>query len=173
MTDKKQKFEWKSQVKNIIVFSIIWVASYGGMYIFKWVLSSLVLHQNTIKIAIKQLFYRADSSGGFTKLGAINRNIDFYFGVSGKIMMLAYTAYVAIKIFINRKKYHKKDFLKLIPIAMLVVAPYAWYAGLSNHSAIHTFFTFRIQAVTLVAYLSGTLWFIEQGNKKNKTKIKK
>ena len=155
-------------IKSIIIYSVIWAVSYAGMYIFKWALTSIVMNENTFKIAIKQLLFRADPHSHFSRIDTLDRNFSAFYGTIGKIILAIYLAFFAFKVFINRKQYKKKDYLQLVPIAVLFIMPYVWYLGLSNHSFIHVSFTYRAQAFSLFMLLSGTIWFLEKPQKKTR-----
>ena len=40
---------------------------------------------------------------------------------------------------------------ELWPLLLVAASPYAWYTVLLNHSCIHSFFTYRLQMITVVA----------------------
>ena len=52
---------------------------------------------------------------------------------------------------------HKRNwFQRIIPLLFVALFPYIWFFVFANHSQLHYFYTYRIQAVTLFALFAAT-----------------
>ena len=56
--------------------------------------------------------------------------------------------------------------LNSLPILAIGLMPFVWYFALTNHSYIHTFFTFRTLIVFWFAMFSATFKIVKDMNKK-------
>ena len=86
-------------------------------------------------------------------------NIEDYFGTSLLIVLVIYTIWW-VAYLLKKKGVKQKDFIQLLPLLLLALYSYIWYIGLSNHSFVHRWTTYQLQAVALFAYLGGTLWLL-------------
>ncbi len=157
---EKKNTDSKNTLFSIIGFFESWGLGYGLSYFAKWVLASIILRKNVISVAWNQFLFRADAYGSLnvSKLEILSCNFHIYFNNLVLILLAIYS--IAIILFIiKRRKINNKNLI--VPLLIIAISPYVWYLILSNHSYIHSFMTFRIQAITLFAYLSMTLKFIE------------
>ena len=157
---EKKNIDSKNALFSIIGFFESWGLGYGLSYFAKWVLASIILRKNVITTAWNQFLYRTNAYGGLnvSRLIVIRNNFRVYFSRLILICIAIYTIAIIILI-IKRRKINNKNLI--IPLLLIAITPYVWYLILSNHSYIHSYMTFRIQAITLFAYLSMTLKFIE------------
>lgn len=152
------KNDWKKDIKDIIILSIIWGIGYLGMWASKWIISSILLREDLISNALSKILERtADKNihGTFTKLDVLKRNLEMIITVPNVLMIIfnyIYITYKSIKAKIWNKR---KQYLKIIPFCIIAVMPFAWYILASNHSMIHYWFTYRSLAVAILAILSG------------------
>lgn len=167
----KMKYEKLTLKEYIILFlkmSIIWAISYGMTYFVKWLIASVILNKNVITDAINQFLFRADASGSnnTNKLEVIGKNFSIYFN---NIVLTVLVIYLIIYV-LNLIKHMDKKINKMyiIPLTLVSLLPYVWYIILSNHSDIHSWMTYKIQAVTLFGILSTTLLFINDESYTNK-----
>ena len=146
--------------RSVAINSVVsWGSGYAGAWIMKWVLASLVLHENVMPYVSGHITERL---GGKTSenlsllgylTGALSRNIKcmlpFEFGVGGILFGIAliifylYIAYVYRCEKINREK--------IIIYLLIGCIPYLRFLVLHNHSFMHYFFTYRAQLGTILA----------------------
>ncbi len=167
----KMKYEKITLKECIIIFlkmSIIWAVSYGMTYFVKWVISSIILNKNVITDAINQFLFRADASGNneTNKIEVIGKNFSIYFNNIVLTMLVVYLIIYALNLIKHIDKTKSKKCI--IPLALISILPYVWYIVLSNHSDIHSWMAYKIQAVTLFGILSTTLIYINDESYKNK-----
>lgn len=139
---ENDKKSLKRNMIRILLFGIVWSIGFIGMWISKWVISSIVLNENIIANALDQLMWRT-SSLEFSRFDAILSNVLIYkkrayFAIIGLIGIYY------IKRLINaRKKISLINFKQVIPILFIALVPFIWYFVVSNHSYIHFWFTYR------------------------------
>ncbi len=152
------KNDWKKDIKDIIILSIMWGIGYAGMWIGKWIISSIVLQENLIDSALKTIAQRtADESaeGNFTKLDVLRRNLKMIITVPNILMVVLNFIYITYKAIKEKIWKRKNQYLKAIPFCIIAMMPFAWDVFASNHSFMHYWFTYRNLAVTIFAILSG------------------
>lgn len=159
--EKKGEVTIKQSILLIIKLSIIWALAYGGTYFIKWVIASIILGQNIIIQSMNQFLMRADinSAEKFNKFEVIKKNFELYFN---KYVLGLLTIYVIIWAILMIKHRNKNiKIAQLLPFILISVLPYMWYIALTNHSGIHYWMTYRIQAVSLFAWLAISLKMLD------------
>lgn len=151
----------KANVKKAIFVIVLWFLGYGLCWVSKWMLASLVLRENIFDIAIKAVFFRtagdAEYSGNPIFAVGVNIGLLFYQVIPYSIIMLL----VLVSLVVIRIKFKnvKLGLGKLSLIFWLIgIIPYCWYFVLANHSFLHSWFTFRAQAVTIFSVSVVLLW---------------
>lgn len=139
--------------KNMIGYTLSWGIGYGGMWASKWLISSLILHENVLKNAVDTATFRISTGNGnntWTHMDVWKVNLSN----SPRMILVPMLIFVAFLLIQCVQK--KADKIKLIRnSAFIIVAcmPFAWYFVLSNHSYIHSFFTHRELSVSCLALL--------------------
>ena len=161
LRNQKSECTFKDNLFLYFKLAIIWIASYALTYLAKWIIASIVLQSNVISSAWKQFMFRTDASNEYDKLSTIQKNFNFYFN---KIVLVLLGIFIIINsIIIIVKKYYKTaNYKNIIFLAALGFLPYMWYLVLSNHSAIHYWMTYRIQAITMFSILSIVFIFYDK-----------
>ena len=161
---KRNKEKKLGNLKEIIIFIIksliIWGLGYMLMFIAKWIIASIILGRNCIVEAIEKAEVRINGdvvglSSNKLWIGALKKNFDnlqpiFYVRKKYIIYVLIPTITV-IMLLINR--YKDKNMFYLYGMVVLGLIPYIRYSILLNHSYRHFFFTFRLQLVTIMAFI--------------------
>lgn len=124
---------------------LLWGLGFSLTFATKWALASLILGQNIFADAYEVGLYRMEAED-FTRWDALTKNFAMLpTGLIGIATLIA----IAASMF-RRKKF---SFRKIIPLAIIALMPYVWYLLLANHSYQHWWFTYRLQAVTVVCLL--------------------
>lgn len=128
--------------------ALAWLIGFGLNWALKWVLASSLLEYDVLTEAKAQALFRmAQQEGlGSSQIGAIVINLNNLLHFVG-IGYLAFCLLLLILALIRGKIRSKAFFLTH---CLLMIAPYVWFAVLSNHSQIHAWFTFRTQIITLL-----------------------
>ena len=148
---------WGFVLKN----SALWLFGYAGMWAMKWLIASIVLHQNVMPYVTGHIEERIGGSVHLPLwqflIQAITRNTSrlfpFDYGLIGAIIFLfcvmmfviypIYTRKIGLRMKIDRKQ--------TMLYLCLSLVPYVRYLVLHNHSWRHCNFTYRAQASTIFA----------------------
>ena len=156
--------------KNIVKAGLLWGASYGGMWIIKWGVASIVLGRNVFYESVFYAQFRVNSNIYMRQgtaeryLGSIVRNVRDIFPFCmvheyGDVLLMIFVM-GAILTAVVVLRYVRKRETQLVPLLLLIgTVPYIRYLVLSAHSYVHSFFTYRAQIVTIMAG-SIALWYI-------------
>lgn len=130
-----------------------WLWGYGGMWITKWLLASLVLGENVLPYVMGHIQQRAGSGGLQLMLSAVVRNVKCLFPLEyGTAGMMAAIGIALIFMYVGYV-YHKERINKpwIMLLFLIGAVPYIRYMVLSNHAYLHCFFTYRAQMAAIVA----------------------
>lgn len=178
--------KWQEEIMGLLKAGIIWVASYGGMFLLKWLLAMLVIGKDAFWQALAEASLRingdatvgnvagAENVSSIERIcGAFWRNIGciYPFRDSMNAMrVLMVTVFILFICFCIWYLFHKKRGGTMgIMLLLLGMLPYARFLVLNNHSYVHFFFTYRAQFVTIAALSFFLLWTgAERGQKGRK-----
>lgn len=138
---------------DIIKLSLLWCLSYTLIFFSKWVIASIVLQKDVITDAINNILFRVNGNEQYsaTRLGAIEKNIQYLYNKVLAVIGIVLLIIWFVGMIKNRKNLKKCKIVVLLCI--LAIYPYAWYFMFAGHSTIHTFFTYRLQVITIFAIL--------------------
>ena len=133
-------------------FSILWSVGYGGMWAGKWVAASVLTEQNVIADALQNVLNRtggvADAPVGLAPV--IWQNAQHYVNPLGKLLLLLLGA-VLLWALVSKRYRLRISWNRVLPLLVIALYPFVWYAALRNHSMIHAYMTHRNLAVTVLA----------------------
>lgn len=156
------------QILFILKLGVLWALGYSLLFFTKWLIASIVLNKDAITLAINEIFFRVNGNEKYpaSRIEAVKGNFDYFFIPIAKYVMILLTIVWGMLFIIFRKKI--KECKVVIPMICIATVPYMWYIMFAGHSCIHSFFTHRIQAVTVFALLcsmSETIIFRKIGRK--------
>ncbi len=137
---------------------IYWGAGYVLMWLTKWGLASLVMHENALSYVTDHAAQRLGGDVGVslaeTLLQAIVKNVGClfplgYFGIAGIAATPVLIVIWLCRWFVYRTG--RADRTLIITLAALGLIPFIRYLVLHNHSYIHYFFTYRALMATILA----------------------
>lgn len=134
-------FRIKENSVRVAKLILLWGFGFAFTFVSKWALASLVLGQNIFADVYEVGLYRMGTEE-FTRWDAVTKNLGMLnWWIVGVIA-------VAILVFsiIGQGKPDNRKALLFLALALM---PYVWYLLLANHSYLHWWFTFRLQAVTV------------------------
>lgn len=134
----------KGFVECIQLF-LLWGLGFALTFVTKWALASLILGQNIFADAYEVSLYRMEADE-FTRWDAVMRNLSM---LNWWIVCIV----AIVLLIISLIKYRSFNFKKAILFLIIALMPYVWYFILSNHSYLHWWFTFRLQAVTIACLM--------------------
>lgn len=150
-------------VKQSVFICLAWVCGYGLCWLSKWVLADVVLQQGIISDALQNVALRTSGGSFLSRWNAIQWNLNSLLPENTKFRILLAALLLlsaAMAVAFPCRRGVRVRALVLVPFA---AAPYVWYLALANHSWIHYYFTFRVQAITVFAVLAFFLTVIDPG----------
>ena len=131
-----------------------WLSGYAAMWMGKWTVATLVLHQNIYLDTFQQIILRTNDEVknlDLTYSLVLNKNLEllqrlpyallFYIPLAAKIPALISHLIQDWKAFVQ----------KLLLTLCFVVFPLIWILILRNHSFMHYFYTYRILIIASFA----------------------
>lgn len=140
-----QGFLFKDNFVEVAKLTLLWGLGFALTFVTKWALASLILGQNIFADAYEVSLYRMEAEE-FTRWDAVKMNLGMLNWWIVGFVAVAMLAFCLIK---DRSFNYKKATLFLIVALM----PYFWYLILSNHSYLHWWFAFRLQAITIACLM--------------------
>lgn len=168
---------WKN-LKLIIGGAIAWGIGYGGIWVGKWTLGSIITGRNLFVDAMGA----AEERMSTTTVGEISRfkpilEAFHYTFTKPVLVILAVTIIVVIGLLIWKKiKFDKKKAMENLWMFVIAAIPLAWYMFMTNHSSWHMFFTYRTLGVFTFAVMCYVVIVLEKNTKlaaKNKVNPKR
>ena len=143
------KLRHRDSLLHIAGWGALWVAGYALTFLFKWGLGSLILGENVLRNASDAMMYRLGTDD-FSRWDAIVRNWEM---IPGTFVVIPVIVLLAVSLL-----HFKADgWFKAVLLIVVALMPYVWYLVLANHSYLHFWFTYRIQAITLSALFMSVL----------------
>lgn len=154
--DDKEEKDFMPAFKEFVSCGVTWFLGYALMWAAKTViaipfygisaigdtLSSVSGH--TVPGAVK---------GGYTYLEALKNNLSMYKNRVYILCLIVYTIVVLIFAIIKKGKGTGKTSLNHIPMFLCITAiPFVWYLGLTEHSCVHSFMTYKDLTVAVFGY---------------------
>ena len=160
--EEKRIDNLKDTFKFVIRLCILWFIGYAGMWIAKWVLSSLILHINSFEYVKENAILRINGLQGLSNHEQLYKNVigrnlfaipllyiiktNFF---KWKVKLILVIVIALLLLFINWKELKNKKYLLIL--VFIGIMPYIRYLILANHSYRHAMFTFRDQIITIMA----------------------
>ena len=154
LLENRKKTKLLDQILLSVKLGIMWTIGYGLLFFTKWVIASIILHKDAISLAINQILFRVNGSEAYPvkRIDVLKQNFDFFFVPTAKELLTIIFVIWAILFVLTKKKI--KDCSIIITLICIAIVPYVWYITFAGHSSIHSWFTNKIQAMTIFAILS-------------------
>lgn len=154
----------KKNLVNTLSYSFLWTLGYSLCWLGKLIIGSIILNKNVIIDAFKQAVFRTTGNQIYhlDRLSMLMSNIHRLFPMSGVglvVFALILLTFVFVVILLYKKSL--SSVRNVIPFLIVGIYPYIWFNILASHSAIHSFFTYRIQMITLFAVLISIIYIID------------
>lgn len=154
---RNDSFQLKDSMMETIKMVLLWGLGFALTFVTKWALATLVLGYNVFADAYDTSLYRLGVED-FTRWDAVSRNFKM---LNLPMIVIAALALIILMV-VRRSGFHWKKALLFLLVGL---APYVWYLVLSNHSYLHWWFTYRLQAISVVCL------FLMLTDTEQKTKI--
>ncbi len=158
---------------------ICWVCAYGGAFIVKWLIASMVTDTNAFKTALSSVAERMGSQVGLyadrpdSIVSSLMANLSMLFGSEKRVqagrtalglVFAAASLWSVWYLFRGREKQPVAASMLLGLGAVVLIR----YLVLNNHSYLHCFFTYRALVTPVFAMLSAMWLNIERPRKKGR-----
>lgn len=152
-TDSYMRYSQRNVWLDVIKCSASWGIGYAACWAAKWLIGTLVLGNNIFADAWKTARFRVEGSESVPLDRALmfRTNIDTYFFAKGHKPFAIIALLLLLLLFILVRHPSKERMKFSLPILFTGFYPYIWFFVLSNHSQLHYFYTYRIQAITMFA----------------------
>ena len=154
------KLRNRDTIVSMMGWCLLWGLGYALTFAAKWCLGSVVLGMNVLKDAADTALYRVGTDD-FTRWDAIVQNFKM---ISWGFVIIV----LVVMAVISALRFRSGGAFKAGLLFVLAFMPYIWYFLLSNHSYLHFWFTYRLQAITLAALFMAVL-SLHQGDVSNKS----
>lgn len=150
--DRRYKdYPFVSILRNILCLSFSWSAGYALCWISKWLIGTLILGSAVIPDVLNTAKFRLSGNDAYPVDHAqtLMLNINTYYFSKGHkpfLLVAAFIVMCGIRLIRNRKNGWGRIFTGTLLIGLF---PYIWFFIFSNHSQLHYFYTYRIQAISL------------------------
>lgn len=142
-----------NQILFIIKLGILWAIGYSLLFFTKWVIASIILHKDVITLALNQILFRVNGNETYKvdRITVLKENFSFFFIPVARFILKIVVILWIIMFVLNKNKF--KESKVAIPLLCIAIVPYMWYIIFAGHSSIHSWFTNKIQAITVFAVL--------------------
>ena len=130
----------------IIKWALLWLAGFALTWVSKWALGSIVLGYNVFSDAFQAVSMRTDVSEEFGRWDAVTNNMRL---IPWNLLFLTILGFVLCLF----HRFRQPDWMRVGLFLLFALAPYVWYLALSNHSYLHSWFTYRLQMISIAALL--------------------
>ena len=144
-----RSLNWKRTPCTLAIWSVAWGTGYALTFLSKWLLGSWILHTNVLQNASDAVSLRV-STGDFSRWDAVVHNWQM---LPHEFVWLVLAACAVITLI----RFQKESSIKVLLLLVMAFLPYIWYLIASNHSYLHAWFTYRLQAVSIAAILMAIL----------------
>ena len=148
----------KQNIKELFLLCIAWAIGYMICWMSKWMIADIFFDKEILKNALHQVLYR--SLGEKITLGNLFIFISQTLNIVYIMCLLVCVLLVVL--------YSKKVNFIYVCIALI---PIIWLIVLKNHSAIHSFFTYKNLSVTLFALIVSTEQVLSKKESPNEKKL--
>lgn len=154
-------------LKKVVATGIAWVLGYGIMWAGKWVLATLILKENVIESAFREILLRSGADNDVT-FGVTNHLYAIYMNwkhYNYKLYVLILLAWLAFWLFMGFIKGWKCT-AKCPAYFLIGCSSFVWYVVLFNHTGIHHAFTYRILGISICAFFAIVIESIQTSSEK-------
>ena len=140
----REEDTFRKSIGTIAAASATWLTGYGASWGNKWLIASALTSQNIIKDGFNRFSLRAGNDWYFTRWEAITSNLDL---VVWPMVGIALLAFVCLAVF----RFNRNGLHRAVLCLLMAFPPLLWYLAASNHSYLHSWFTYHNMAVVLLA----------------------
>ena len=157
-------------VKKIVSLSLLWGIGFAFTWAAKWVIATWVTGTDVIADAIGTSLYRVNGDipymPSYTLWDALYANLS---KCPWGLILFLLVVLVVLACF----AFKKKGIRMAVVYSIVAMFPIVWYVLISNHSAVHCWFTYRLLIVTVAGVLMAVWSLIDWSRLKSLTEKNK
>lgn len=155
--------------RRIFLLSLLWGIGFAFTWAAKWVIATWVTGTDVIADAIGTGLYRVNGDIPFMPTYTV---WDALYVNLSKCPLGLILAVVVVLIAIACFAFKKIGIKMAVVYSIVALFPLIWYVVISNHSAVHCWFTYRLLIVTVAGVLMAVGSLIDWDKIKNQPKLK-
>ena len=153
------------RLAGLVKSGLSWCAGYGGMWVLKWVLGSLITGTNILAdgadaFAKRASYTATENAARVEALSCLRMNTEAFLFTPVTFLTAGFLLWLLWRwakrndgAFAYRDR---RDLIRtLFPFFLVSLAPVVWYLFAANHSTVHRFFTNKALVVSFLAILFG------------------
>lgn len=143
---------------KVIGSGVAWITGYAGMWIMKWIIGSFLTQTNIFESALFEVMFRVGvESNAEVEIFSIADRIEVLYQnwkhYDNEVFAIILIAWVIWTVVMSVKKGISKS-AKVPALLLTGLSSFVWYMMIANHTSIHHFFTYRIYAVSILAFMA-------------------
>ena len=150
------------ELGDLVKAGLSWCAGYGGMWVLKWVLGSLITGTNVLADGVGAFARRAsytatENVSRVDAFSCLRMNYEAFFFTPVTFLAVAFLLWL---LWHRAKKSGGGNTGRvqvLFPFFIVGLAPVAWHLFAANHSTVHCYFTNKACVVSFLALLFGAV----------------
>ncbi|MBR0462262.1 MAG: hypothetical protein IJJ00_06095 [Erysipelotrichaceae bacterium] len=151
----------EQKLSDIIKNGLCWSLGFGGMWISKWIIGSIITKNNVILDAINATMFRVSSVAAdgiqYNAFTSTIKNYADFFKTPITLIVAAYIIYLSYRCIKKDRSTANNCFRTILPYLLCGFIPAVWYALTINHSATHSWFTNKACVVSVLAIMFGLI----------------
>ena len=144
---KERDDRWLSGFGTMASTSVAWSVGFFLTWFLKWVIATLFTAENVILDGFNAFLYRSGGMEDYTRGDAVVENFNM-------LPWPLVIALLSILVVLAIVRFNKQGWKVATLLLLLGCMPCLWYLFVANHSYLHWWFTYRLQAVTLFSILT-------------------
>ena len=131
--------------RHLVIFGLLWIVAYVAAWVMKMIITMPFAELDIVADITKQFLRRAGSKD-ISRMDGVMRNFNL-------LPLVFINILLAIPLFLSPFYFNKRGLSKSILYVLVATLPYIWFFGAANHSFVHYWFTYRIQAISISGVL--------------------
>jgi len=155
MKNREKILSFWGNMKLIITGAIAWGIGYGGIWVGKWTLGSIVTGKNLFADAMGAAEQRMSTTtvGEISRFQPVAEAFKYTFSKPVIVLLIIAIIVVVVLLIAKRIRFNKKKAVDNLWMFVIAMIPLIWYMLLVNHSSWHIFFTYRTLGVFTFAVI--------------------
>lgn len=151
--DEKNQQNLLQGIRIMVTFSLLWLVGYAGSWAMKWVISNPFTEFDLFSDVHQQLMLRAGTLEN-SRFLALQANFKY-------LPLVFINLFLTIPLILSLFFFNRKGVNKAVLYLIAAVLPYFWFYAAADHSYVHNWYTYRIQAISVSGVLLAAISLVE------------